>query len=366
MILYKNTISRMELYERVWQKPLRDIAPGLNISDSGLAKLCDRHGIPRPHQGYWMQLKHGKAVEKPALPEVEGRGDRAIRLPVENKSTFELRDDEKIPLVTKSRSHPLVVVLRKDYVGAGVNEYGRLVTEVRRDVDVSRAQFTRALSILSTVLHSIEAAGYSAQYVSHKSRDYRAIELTIEGETMSLAINETATRSDRELSPGQQKDLAHYGYCFGQRWDYTPSGKLTFSLSGMGLYGTQKSWSDGKSRTLESRLPDILNGIVVATQHLKMKRQEQEEHARCYKIARRREQRLEKVEALLKRRVEMVEQMVSNFKKSEEIRACLSSLEGSGEMENLPVSDRRLIRWAYDLARHYDPRDEFGFEGRGC
>jgi len=33
------TITREALYTLVWRKPMREIAPSLNISDTGLAKL---------------------------------------------------------------------------------------------------------------------------------------------------------------------------------------------------------------------------------------------------------------------------------------------------------------------------------------
>src|SRR5208337_2792418 len=42
------TLSREELYERVWSEPMRTIAPEFGLSDVGLAKICKKHRIPRP------------------------------------------------------------------------------------------------------------------------------------------------------------------------------------------------------------------------------------------------------------------------------------------------------------------------------
>jgi len=42
-------LTREELYERVWQKPIREVAAELGISDVGLAKACRKSNIPLPH-----------------------------------------------------------------------------------------------------------------------------------------------------------------------------------------------------------------------------------------------------------------------------------------------------------------------------
>lgn len=39
MYTESRTIIRKEIYDLVWSKPIRDVAPGLNLSDVGLAKL---------------------------------------------------------------------------------------------------------------------------------------------------------------------------------------------------------------------------------------------------------------------------------------------------------------------------------------
>lgn len=50
------TLTREELFEQVWSKPVRQIAAELGISDVGLAKSCRRSGIPLPRQGYWVAM----------------------------------------------------------------------------------------------------------------------------------------------------------------------------------------------------------------------------------------------------------------------------------------------------------------------
>ena len=58
----RQTLSRQDLYDAVWAKPMREVSRDLGVSDVGLAKLCRRHAIPTPERGYWSKLRHGKSV----------------------------------------------------------------------------------------------------------------------------------------------------------------------------------------------------------------------------------------------------------------------------------------------------------------
>ncbi len=64
----KTTLTRQELYDRVWQTPMVKIAAEYGISGRGLAKLCERHGIPVPGRGHWAIKKAGYEVEPDPLP----------------------------------------------------------------------------------------------------------------------------------------------------------------------------------------------------------------------------------------------------------------------------------------------------------
>ncbi|QDU15074.1 hypothetical protein CA11_28930 [Gimesia maris] len=43
-------LSRQQLYEQIWSVPASRLATEFGLSDVGLAKLCKRHDIPRPHE----------------------------------------------------------------------------------------------------------------------------------------------------------------------------------------------------------------------------------------------------------------------------------------------------------------------------
>jgi hypothetical protein len=60
------TITRAELFDLVWNEPMRTVAPKFGLSDVGLAKLCRRNAIPLPPVGYW--ARSGRRRKRPKLP----------------------------------------------------------------------------------------------------------------------------------------------------------------------------------------------------------------------------------------------------------------------------------------------------------
>lgn len=60
-------LTRSELFERVWREPLSKVAAELGVSASGLAKICDRTGIPYPTRGHWAKARAGRPPPQPVL-----------------------------------------------------------------------------------------------------------------------------------------------------------------------------------------------------------------------------------------------------------------------------------------------------------
>jgi hypothetical protein len=66
----KITISREELYDKVWSTPIHKLSKEFSLSDVGLGKLCRRHQIPVPGRGYWARLQSGQHLKRPPLPAI--------------------------------------------------------------------------------------------------------------------------------------------------------------------------------------------------------------------------------------------------------------------------------------------------------
>jgi len=65
------TLSREDLYELAWSKPISELSKDFGISDVALAKRCRRLGIPLPGRGYWARVDAGQRPYQPKLPERE-------------------------------------------------------------------------------------------------------------------------------------------------------------------------------------------------------------------------------------------------------------------------------------------------------
>jgi len=64
-----NDLTREKLFLLVWERPTRDIARELGISDVALGKRCKKLQVPKPPPGYWAKVKAGKRPRKPILKE---------------------------------------------------------------------------------------------------------------------------------------------------------------------------------------------------------------------------------------------------------------------------------------------------------
>ena len=61
-------LSREDLYELAWSKPISELSKDFGISDVALAKRCRRLGIPLPGRGYWARVEAGQKPYRPKLP----------------------------------------------------------------------------------------------------------------------------------------------------------------------------------------------------------------------------------------------------------------------------------------------------------
>jgi hypothetical protein len=62
------SLTREQLYELVWSKPMQHIAKEYGVSDRAMAKLCARNQVPVPPRGYWAKKSSGQEVVRSPLP----------------------------------------------------------------------------------------------------------------------------------------------------------------------------------------------------------------------------------------------------------------------------------------------------------
>jgi hypothetical protein len=72
-------LTREELYNLVWAKPMTEVGHDFGISDRAMAEVCARIQVPVPTRGYWAKKTEGKSVAKLPLPEF------VVKAPKESK-----------------------------------------------------------------------------------------------------------------------------------------------------------------------------------------------------------------------------------------------------------------------------------------
>jgi AcrR family transcriptional regulator len=61
-------LTREQLYQLVWSRPLKVVAKEVGVSGNAIAKICSRLLVPYPSRGHWAKTSGGKAPVRPALP----------------------------------------------------------------------------------------------------------------------------------------------------------------------------------------------------------------------------------------------------------------------------------------------------------
>jgi integrase len=67
--------DRQELYERIWEVPMRTLAKEYGVSDVALARTCRKLNVPVPGRGYWSKkAAQASAQLRPPLPALNEQG----------------------------------------------------------------------------------------------------------------------------------------------------------------------------------------------------------------------------------------------------------------------------------------------------
>src|SRR6478736_7756559 len=96
----KITLSRRELYEKVWSKSSKDLCMEYDIDTEGLEEICRRLNIPIPDKSYLKRLSEGKKVNSTPLPE-KSKGTERVVLIKRDDATLQREHGEKIDLTLK-------------------------------------------------------------------------------------------------------------------------------------------------------------------------------------------------------------------------------------------------------------------------
>ncbi|RWA62929.1 hypothetical protein [Mesorhizobium sp.] len=164
-------LTRLELYNRVCERPLSKIAPELGISGSVPAAICKRYQVPYPGSGYWTRKSLGLPADLQLLPEAS---DELIELtssipkPRQKRSAKEGSVRKTRPAAKPHRParHPLLFGVEAHMRKTRDVKQGEFLRPYKRilpDLISSEPVLVRALSIASDLYLALDEKGYRVQ-----------------------------------------------------------------------------------------------------------------------------------------------------------------------------------------------------------
>jgi hypothetical protein len=286
------TITRDELYRRVWETPMSKLAKEFGLSDVGLAKTCKRLDIPYPPRGWWARKAAGQKLVQPKLPKWDDGDQVAFEIwptPAPTPApTAPPEVQEKIEtavaavtsiVVSEKLSKPHAIVAKwiadheksQDEAKAQRRRYGGHWPVPADLTPTDRRQYR----IFDAVLKTLEKLGGKV------ALDDRAdVSVTLSGEKIAFRIIEKQkqVRTPREDGSGSRQELV-------------PTGKLLFKFERYLPDGFRKEWLETDQRSMDEMLPEIVGHIVTVAPILaEQTRQSAENERRRREAERQREE----------------------------------------------------------------------------
>lgn len=324
-------MTRLELYELVWERAVSKVAPELGISDVALRKQCRKHGIPLPDAVYWGRRHAGRPVSRPPLPPGPERQSETVVIAGGHKPAPKPVQDAVVaaartaPLVTiPDTLHPLVTRTLSSAKKAKLDERG-VITRLGPDafrLRVPPQSLERVGKLLNVIVRNALARGY--RFESGKE----GVDVVVDGEAIDFALIQPMRQSRHVETEEERRRVERWDARNRGRWDnwesrptiprydYAPSGGLSLEIGGWSRYpGAQHRFVDTRATMLEERVHDILVAFAAWSAAIKVAREEaaerhrqlvleQERRAEAARQARHEEQRVAYLQGKLAQRDE--------------------------------------------------------------
>ena len=346
------TISRHDLYRRVWDTPMRKLAAEFAISDVGLAKVCRKHDIPVPPVGYWAKVAHGKPITRPALPphpaqsiSFDGQSDALARKPTRVPAKeFSVRPWVPVDLDSLA---PFAAATHRALTKAKPTEKG-LVTSgsaTTMPCAVSPESVARAVRLLDAVERALPSV--AARFFHDRANGRVGVQVA--DEQVSFTLTEDTKRSETLIRHPR------YEYLNRREYTYTSTGQLQLRIDAD--FVGRRTWSDGKRQLLENKLAGFVVGLVEAARGVTQLRAEREA-ARLKREADAERWRVDQ-EALRKRQqfIEQLDKEADAWTQATALRRYVDVLQAEVARAGVPLSasGQAWLALACELAASTNP-----------
>lgn len=274
-------LTRKELYEQVWSKPMVTLAKEYCLSDNGLRKICKKHNIPIPPMGHWQKIQFGKKVSRIPLP--KQANEEEIKINVQDEKLKASENPKRSIIAERIRSNKslffnvsdrlsvpdnIILKTKENIESKKVSDsYSPVKGTVQTDrgfisIMVSPENITRSLRILDNLIKNFKTLGYK-------------VEINDEGLNV-VAYDDKMTIYVREKSNASET-IDKYGW---KNRDLIANGKLAIKINRIGTF----EFVDTNKRLVEDQIENILikienefQRIFEMRQQWKVEQQKQEE-----------------------------------------------------------------------------------------
>lgn len=352
-------IIRDDLYEKVWTKPMVEIAKEYEVSDKAIAKICDKLNVPVPGVGYWQKLEAGEKLERKRLPDIPPTHptEHTIR---KNEPSYEFEISEEVNALIEKEKNPASKIIVQDKRGSthilirrteqslekSYRYSGMLCSQQAEDIlkiSVSPIEKGRVFRILNTLISELEGRGYLV-YI-----DKSFLCVRIFGVNLKFSLNE-------KMKQVRLKTESPYS----RQYDLVPSGILALSIEDFySDYPLLRNFLDIKSVKLENRLNEFIIALLIASQAYIAQEKHWEEKRKVYQEEERKRNAIIQEIENEKKKLQELKKNIKKFHSSNLIREYIARYKMKLLDETLTPDKKQeiieYIEWAQKQADRLDP-----------
>lgn len=247
------TLTRQQLYDLVWSKPMTVIAAEFGVSSVAFAKNCTKLEVPRPGRGYWQQLASGLRPEREPLSSAAPGTPASIELTRHERPSTQAPEQPRVGVPERVRKLHAVVKQMADLLPGDRNGSMLTIPGYERSLlRVSPSAKSRALRILHALLTTFDERGHQCRL--QKGYNRYSLEVVVGGAAVGLTLHE---RSNLVESKGEARAWRQH--------DSVPTGRLALAVGGA---HSSFRWSDGKHRSLEHALGEVVLDVEATATHM--------------------------------------------------------------------------------------------------
>ncbi|MEN5249479.1 hypothetical protein [Brucella pseudintermedia] len=350
------------------------VAADYGVTGTALKKTCDRHHIPTPERGYWAKLEHGKRVNKEALPPLSVPNLATVRISGSSEqhlspSVRDAKEKARDRLHKHATAKPLLVSEFEPTLSIveppSLAATRRAISKARPDdqgfasvrskgvvpLKIAPASIERGIRILSQLFTLAETQGHLPKATED------GVVLIVENESIAFGLEEQPEKTLHQPTTAELKrrdERARWGYTTDpwSKYDQFPSGRLAIVIHANPYSGLRRTYSDGKTQTLERMLPDVLAGFVGHAANISERRRESDERERRHREAEARHQREEAFDSREKRRMEFVDAVHEQLTQRDKLTAVLHHLENARSEDAARVNT--MATWVRQRLKQID------------